>query len=523
VARTSNLPAPFKGIDQRTPIAALQNPFCEDILNFNVSQAGLELRNGDSVFNQISTSFDVALSIAPFDETKLLLASWDGFTNKINIRNVETEAVLYSSTPTSVNYSEFYHSVFNKYLYFFTADATFAPGYYYDGTTVGAIGYTGSGFLPVGGAAFRNRHYIIQSGEAAYWYSGISSVSGALTKIDLSGIVKSVTELAIIAPIAISDNIATAQILAFVMFSGEVLFYAGAYPDSADWQLVGTAETGQALFNNSGLSYGGDYLAFTNTGVVSLRSLFLNRGDPVAQLPMGAAVQESWRILAAAVLDSIASGDLSIQVSGVWDKKNSRVVIGFPKYIDASGDVQLGTFFFIYDTLLQSWLLHRSFGVADPTVSAHLVEMTYYKNKVLFIQSNFAPLLVYEKEGASGFTDRNYDDDDEVAYDYSMLSAPIPFPKTAVYEASFIEPILESDLYAETNWNLVADFGRQTSGNQKTDAATTSVAKPGVNVGMQNITYVQVKMSGTTAASKSVGLKLYSYNIMYNSGEEGSR
>ena len=131
--------------------------------------------------------------------------------------------------------------------------------------------------------------------------------------------------------------------------------------------------------------------------------------------------------------------------------------------------------------------------------------------------------MVYEKEGSTGFTDRSANDDADTPYQYTMLSAPIPFPKTAVYEAVQIEPILESDLYAETNWSFVVDFGRQSSGNQKTDAATTAVAKPAVNVGMQNITYVQVQMSGTTAAAKTVGLDLYSYNVWYNSGEIASR
>jgi hypothetical protein len=132
-------------------------------------------------------------------------------------------------------------------------------------------------------------------------------------------------------------------------------------------------------------------------------------------------------------------------------------------------------------------------------------------------------ILLRSKEKATDFQDVNQDNTTKTSFDYEMLSAPIPFPKTAVYEATQIEPILESDLYSQTNWNFVVDFGRQTSGDQKTDASTTSVAKPAVNVGMQNITYVQVKMSGTTAASKTVGLNLYSYNVWFNAGEKGSR
>ena len=50
MVNSANLPAPYGGIDQKTPIAVLKSPYCEELLNFNTTQAGLELRNGDTKY-----------------------------------------------------------------------------------------------------------------------------------------------------------------------------------------------------------------------------------------------------------------------------------------------------------------------------------------------------------------------------------------------------------------------------------------------------------------------------------------
>jgi hypothetical protein len=443
----------------------------------------------------------------------------------VEIYDVDAGTVAYTTVATGSD--AFTSLYFNNRLFLFGTIHT--PGYVYDGSTFAVIGYTGSSFAPYGGNVYKNRAYLIQLDEPAYWYTGISQVTGAVTKVDLSTVVRRKCKLSGIASFTLSEQAGSQIFQSFIFDNGDVLFYSGSYPNADDWGLVGSATIGQPIGYNLVVSYQGDSLVLCDSGVVSLRDLFLSGSEDASSLTVNANIQKTWTtmIQRARATYNYPVGPLFVGVGSaqvIWDPKKSRIIIKLPFYTTTSG-VPTGNYFFVFDALLQAWSFHQSFGTAPAGLNVAPLFCAVYKNKVLMAQISAAGtnVMIYEKEGGTVYADRATDDSGYVGYDFEMLSAPIPFPKTAVYEATQIEPILESDLYTQTNWNLVADFGRQTSGNQTTDAATTSVQKPAVNVGMQNITYVQVKMSGTTVTGKTVGLNLYSYNVWYDAGEQGSR
>lgn len=527
MANSANLPAPLAGMDSTTAIADLKSPFCRNLLNFNTTEAGISLRNGDSKYlliaNTTGLSDQIPLRLFNYGDIGAYALILDTVSTKVVLYHIDTASVHSTITETDGSYVDYYKLYFNNYLFFLTATGSSAPGFYFDGSATGSIGYTGSGFAPIGGNVYKNRAYFIQNDEPAYWYSGIDSISGALTKVPLGGIIANKATLSIIANFTLTDSINAEMMQAFVFSNGEVLFYSGTYPDGSDWTIRGRAEVGSPLGNNMSQSYQGDTLIFCNNGVVSLRDLFLRGSEEAISLSVNTRIQKTWAELVKAIRVALnQTGAITPpQIRSVYDTLNNRIIVSFPYYLDDNGAAEEGSFYFIFDTLRKAWTTHRSYGMAS---GESIIDMCFYKDKVLLMcPVSTSQTMIYEKEGATGYADRSSDDTTNTPYDYEMLSAPIPFPKNANYETTTIEPILESDLYAQTNWNFVADFGRQTSGDQKTDAGTTSVAKPAVNVGMQNITYVQVKMSGTTAASKTVGLDLYSYNVWYNAGEIGSR
>jgi hypothetical protein len=522
MANSVNLPAPYGGVDDKPPIAALEAPFCQYLLNFNLTDAGIVLRNGDAGYLGYSLSNVYSpVGFAAYGDSKLFTIYYNNSDSRIRIEDAVTATVLYTSAASGIDY--FHTLYFNKYLYFF-AESTYAPGVVFNGATIGAIGWTTSTtFSPVGGNVYNNRAYIIQKNAATYWYSGIDAVAGALTSVDLNSILVESSTMAIIAAITLSDNINTVTYQAFVFFSGEVLFYQGSYPDSSNWGLVGRANIGAPLNYNSSINYQGDSLVLCDSGVVSLRDLFLRGSSQAANLTVNTRIQKTWKsyIQKIRTLLSTPTGPLRF-ISGVYDKVNSRVVISFAYNIDSLAEMAYGSYYFIYDTIRQAWYFHQSYnGTTADNRSVNYIQ--YFRNAVILFARRGGAIGTYQKEGGTDFADDSPNTLDNVSFLYQMLSAPIPFPKTAVYEATQIEPIIESDLYDLTNWNLIADFGRQTSGDQKTDASTSNVAKPALNVGMQNITFVQVKMSGQTEIERTVGLDLYSYNVWYNSGDTGSR
>jgi hypothetical protein len=307
-----------------------------------------------------------------------------------------------------------------------------------------------------------------------------------------------------------------------------VLFYTGDYPNADNWSLVGRATVAQPLDFQSWFPYQGDTLLLTDAGVVSLRDLFLKGSEEGASLTLSSNAEKTWVSLVKAIrtalsnpIGPIFAGYADGRIRGVYDSINSRLVISFPYYLASNGAAGFGNFYFIFDTQLLAWSFHRS-GTVFTLVN---FDAAFYKGKVLVASSNEAitQYSVRVKEGGTSFMDKLNDGTTEVGYEYEAKFAPVPFTKDRVHSILSIEPILQSDLYGQTNYNLIADFGRQTTDDQKVDALTTSVQKPLVNVGITGANFVQVKISGTTVTAKTVGLTLYGCNVQYEAGEQGSR
>lgn len=532
MTNSSNLPAPYRGVNQITPLAALQFPFCENLFNFNTTEAGQVLRNGDASFADLTISnLNSTQGIARFDDIYLLAWVYDTATTEMKFYNVETGVLVYTSA--AAGFGQFFPQYFNNYLFLFSPTAAYAPGIKFTSALVqSAIGYTGGGnTLGGAGVKFRNRQYIISTGEAAYFYSDIDAIAGGLTKIDLSGILNQYSTLGNIATITLSDSVESEELLAFCFNNGEILFYRGSYPNSPDWSIAAKTKVGALVsIGRSTIPYQGDTFLLCDSGIISLRELFLRGAQQAINSSINTYIQPTWAYLIQSARNalSIYGSGVDSAICGVWDEINSRIYISLPfsytPFDPSSFSASGGNFVFVFDAIRQSWAFHSS-GDSAGSSRPRFANLLYYKTKkiILLRQGGSTGIKVITKEGASDFMDRNLNNNGAVAYTYNMTSAPIPFPKTEVYETTQIEPIIKSDLYAQTNWYLIADFGRQTTNAQTTDASTTAPAKPAVNVGLQNITFVQVQMSGTTVTGKTVGLTLYSFNVWYNRGEVGSR
>ena len=521
---SANLPAPYRGIAQDVPQAAIQSPFCYKLMNFNTTNQGIALRNGDTSFsNTTVANLGSTLVFGQYGDTALFAMIYDTATTEMKVYNCETDALVW--TGGALGFIQYHPQFFNKYLFFFTTSVVAGPGIYWNGTIWGNVGYTGSGFIPrTGGNNYNHRNYIIQDGECAYWYSEIDAISGALTKVDLSGIVDQLTTLANVAQITLSDQVSTITLQCFCMADGQILFYSGSYPDGNDWQLAGKAKVGQLVsLYDSVFSYQGDAIILSDSGIASLRDLFLKGSQSATLLALSRPAQETWNFLIKSARAGTPSGPLSAAIKGVWDSLNSRVYVVLPYFYspyNASSFTNNGNFFFVFDALRDAWTFHSSTWPGVGMVPSHFF---YYKNKKLYTPSGTTSIVVLEKEGSTGFMDRNATDSADVSYDFDLVTAPIPLPKTGVSSISGVEPIIESDLYAQTSYKFIADLGRQTTEVQIVEDQGTSIAKPLANVGLQQSTMAQLQISGSTVTGKTVGLKLYNFNIWYDSGERGSR
>lgn len=502
------LPAPFKGVDEQIPTIAIQSPFCENLLNFNVTRAGIELRKGDSKYKTVGANTYTVRAMVPYSATKLLILAGRSGPNTdiidVDGNTVGLSVAVLTAALTTGTLS------FNNYLFFFNADAT-NPGWYYNGSAYGALGYTGTDFKPIGGNVYKNRAYIIQYNSSSYWYSGISAISGALTAVDLATVISEKSNLAIIAKVTLADTVESVVLQAFIFFSGEIIFYSGSYPDSPDWGEVGRAKIGTPLHEMSGLIYQGDYLVFCSNGVISLRDLFLKGSEEAANLTINNRIEKTWRSFVNKSRSALASG--TGRITATMDTVNTRIIINFPGYVHTDDTWVSGCFFFIYNTVLKCWFFHKS-NSEDGSPCRYI---TFYDNKVLYTQGGNVNIFISEKEGATNLTDRSSADSADRTYTYEVISAPIT-NSSYVQKCEGLDVIMNSDLYGQTNFYLIKDLGVKTSTAQKTTAPVSTIQKPFINMGIEG-SHIQYKISGTTTTGKTTGLKIYGTNFWISKGE----
>lgn len=535
--------APFKGVYEQAPYLAIQSPYCQNLINYNVTRAGIELRNGDSVFSTFEgdISANRINRVFTYGDSKVIVITYNQDTLEYDFFDGETGALEYStSTTPGVGY--FYPLYFNNYLFMSAVGSGISSTLIvqYDGSSFGLAGYTGSGLKAYGGNVYKNRSYWIQRDEAAYWYSDIEAITGALTKVSLEQIIKNKSTLSIIATTTISDQITSEVFQAFIMQSGEVLFYSGSYPNSSDWGLVGEAKIGRPLDFNSYIPYQGDSLIICDTGVVSLRDLFLKGSNEASSLTVSGSAEKTWNSLVQEIrnqkdchyaqLSTIPLSQIGIDnvystaITGTWDAINNRIIINFPWCLDPDSNIVFGNFQFIYSTIEQAWYYHQSWDEGSASwegydgIARKIGDICRYQNKILMLSQASGTFCLVEKEGSNNFTDRNTLDDDDIGLYYEMITAPVYNAGNSVQKAESVDIISESDLYDVTNFTLIQDFGVRTTLSQKLPSSLPStLQRPNINVGIE-ANYVQLKISGITNSDKTVGQKIYGINFWINDG-----
>lgn len=531
----STLPVPYKGKNTRDPVAVISAPECADILNFNPEVGGVSIRNGDDLALSVGGIGPTikALRLVPYGDTVL----YEVYSGAGNTYFVDISTGLPVNTIATSGDTDLAYLYFNKYL-FFMGNNNLIPGAggtpYYNGAAWGLAGYTfASGIIPFGGAVFNHRAYFLGYGTSIYNYTPVDAITGTCFAVDLSSLISSSSILAAIGKVTIGRLTSTTVYLAFIFFSGEILFFEGTYPDDPDnWSITGTAKIGTPINYSSTIEYSGDTLVITDTGLYSLRDVFLSQvrqqdvqgvQTTALNLTLSNQIDPSWRALVAAYRAAIGPtfGPI-IPVRGVWDRINNRIIISFPGYLDSAGAYHTGSYYFILDTLQLGWFPHRSFGLESGST---IIDINRSNNKIYIFGNKDTGngINVWIKEGAI-----DYQDDAVIAsvvgkigYDFLIESAPVPFPKTEVYQAGGLEIILESDQYSVTNYAFIGDFGGVTTASQPIADQGTGVAKPLANIGME-ATFVQAKISGTTK-SGTIGTTYYNFNVWYDKGEKGSR
>lgn len=148
----------------------------------------------------------------------------------------------------------------------------------YDGSTISEPAWSGSGLTVTtlnGVCVYRERLFFWQAASQDFWYGGVQSVSGTLTKFPMSMLGKFGGNIVAMTPWARVVGDTTQEALAVVMSSGEVAIFVGTDPTSAsDWLLQGVPKIGAPIAARGVYKLGNDVIVLTKDDWTSLVKAF---------------------------------------------------------------------------------------------------------------------------------------------------------------------------------------------------------------------------------------------------------
>jgi len=530
MSKSIPFPPPYKGQNSQIPLAVLRSPYCERLINFKTLFGKTQVRNGSSAF---------AVALAAINTIPIGLFSYESSTNPIMVLvtlSAGNQASYYdidtagTVTARAVNTAAgainppIQASYFRNYLFFY-GDGSLAAGAggpnAFSGTWINPMpvsSYTWpASFNPLVGTVHKNRQYAVGKSSRSYAYSGINAISGAMTEVNLSDVISSECELFLIKSLSTSNSTNIQNVAAFIFNNGDILIYDGSYPDSPTWNLVSRFKVSDLFYATSFIDAKGDTFLFTNSEVLSLRNLFINGYDVERTTGIGAAIQPRW----AQIVVSYLSGAIDYRkyMKGIYDSKRDRMVMVLPVWVDPDtgviDDTKCG--FLIYDFIMGAWYEYK-----QTIGTAQLISSTYFRGDVYFLMYAGSVPYINKLEGKTSFLD-DISVSSTTAIDYDLITAPLDISKFGTNAIDGIETISKSDMYPETSVSVIGDLGRVETSGQPLPTQSSDIRKPMYNVGINDATFSQIRISGSTTSGKSIGYELYAFNVWYNQGQEGSR
>ena len=267
-----SVPAPSGGWNTRDAISEMAPNDAIELDNFIPAVGSVISRNG---CNQFCTGLG--------DDVETLAEYHSGAVRKFVAAAGDEIFEISSGTASSLGSgytnARWQTRQFNAYLLMVNGADTPKK---YEGTTLTDTVFTGSGLTPanlIGIHSHRNRLYLWEANSQDFWYGGVNSIAGALTKFQLSRVADRGGNLVSIHSISRDSGSGQDDLIAFFMSSGEVLVYNGGDPgDAADWSLIGKYKVGAPIGIRSAVEYKGDVLVLTKADASSLNQMMTEGG-----------------------------------------------------------------------------------------------------------------------------------------------------------------------------------------------------------------------------------------------------
>lgn len=284
------LVSPIGGLNTRDALNAMPETDAIQLDNWFPGVDGMDIAKDYSTYaTGLGGAVEFAAEYHSSDTRKFLAASGDSIFDV----SVGGAATLIENGFGSARWN---HVNFNARM--ILVNGVDDPQTYYNGA-VSPSGFTGSGLTVsnlVGVASYRNRLFFFENDSQDFWYAGLNSITGTLTKYELSLVGRVGGNLVAIKTISRDGGNGTDDYIAFYMSSGEVFVYQGGDPGDADnWSLVGRYRVGEPIHQRAVLEYGSDVLSATKSDLVKLTETMTLSPEQIVPSKLSGAIAAAAR------------------------------------------------------------------------------------------------------------------------------------------------------------------------------------------------------------------------------------
>lgn len=257
---SKTLPAPYAGINLRDDLTTLKPNEARVLENWISISGNLGLRDGyDEYVTGVGAGEVQTLAAFIGLTTSKMVAASGGAIYDV------TTAGTASSLATGLTVNRWQTALYNNRL--LMVNGTDAPRDY-NGSAIASTAWSGTGLTItnlVNIANVRNRIWFCENNSADVWYSGIGSITGALTKFQLSQIAAGGVCMAI-GSWSRDAGAGADDATVFVMSTGEIIVYQG--DPATTFSLVGKFAGAPPVGRQCLFKVGGDLIVITRLGVL---------------------------------------------------------------------------------------------------------------------------------------------------------------------------------------------------------------------------------------------------------------
>ena len=264
-SKVVTLAAPIGGWNARDALTAMEPTDAFLMDNFFPNIGFVNLRKGFSSFCNLGTSAVVEFLHEHIDASnRHQLAASNGSVYETSTGTASSKGSGFGSNR--------WHAV-NFKAKSILVNGTDTPQQY-DGSTLSAATYTGTGLTAtnlVGVLVHKERLYFWENASQDFWYGGNQSVTGTLTKFQLSMVGTKGGTIVGMETWSIDGGAGPDDVLCIFLSGGEVVIYSGSDPgDASAWFIVGQYRIGQPVHRRAIVKFGADIAVVTRDGYVAL-------------------------------------------------------------------------------------------------------------------------------------------------------------------------------------------------------------------------------------------------------------